>query len=446
MIRPLALFALAIPVIAVAQGPAAPALTPAQTALVAKATTIGATDVGTKPAPDGGIILGGKLDGNQFALAIPAAWNGQALVYAHGYSTPGTPVAVAADPIAEKTGGGIIALAYRDGLAAGHSAYAKDGLGVEAGVKATKRLRDFVAALGAKRVFVAGDSMGGGIVVTLLETYPGAFVGGLARCGVVDSWKTLLGQLYDMRAAYNFLTAGTPYALPGEQDVRKSAIASVPPAGFAGDPRLYVWAQLNKVASPVLALYAAAQKDPNGREARIVKQVAAIGGFDVDPGSLAFPLVTAALGADDIAATAGGVPYGNIGRVYAGPTLTAEEAAALNKGIQRVAADPVAIRYLDRWHQASGRLSAPLVTMHNTIDSLVPFAQEGALKQTVARAGRTARLAEYPVPPMRAPLPVGDKPEAYTHCGFTPAQTQASWTALKDWVATGRKPAADAVK
>ncbi|PZQ62974.1 MAG: hypothetical protein DI544_01965 [Sphingomonas taxi] len=420
----------------------------AQTAdivLTEKAKRIGATEVTTAPAPDGGVTLGGKLSGDQFAVAIPRGWKGEALVYAHGYSTPGTPVAVAADPVAEKTGGGLIALAYQDGVAAGHSAYGKDGLGVEAGTRSTKRLRDFLVALGATRVYAAGDSMGGGIVVTLLETYPGAFAGGLARCGVVSSWKTLLGQLYDMRAAYNVLTAGTPYALPGTQDIRRSAISPVPPAGYAGDPKQYVWAQLARVATPVLALWAAAQKAPGGREARIVAQVAAIGGFSNDPGALAFPLVTAALGADDIVATAGGQPYGNTAKVYASPTLTPAEAAALNRNIQRITASPRALDYLTRWHEATGRISAPLVTMHNTIDSLVPYAQETGFKATVAKVGRNARLAEYPVAPLRAPLPFGGV-EAYTHCGFTPAQTRAAWTALHGWVSTGKRPAADAVE
>ena len=454
MLAALAVPTFATPVTARAQQPAildprpaapAPALTPAQIALVAKARALGATEVTTRPAPDGGITLDGKLEGDQFVVAFPEGWAGDALVYAHGYSTPGTPIAVSADPVGDKVGGGLIALAYKDGVAAGHSAYDKDGLGVETGTLNTKRLRDFLVKMGAHGVYAAGDSMGGGIVVTLLETYPGAFVGGLARCGVVDSWSTLLGQLYDMRAAYNYLTRDTPYAIPGNQDIRRSAISSVPPAGFDGDPKAYGWAQLTKVVTPILALYSAAEKDSRGKEARIVAQVAAIGGFEVDPGSLAFPLLTAALGADDMAATTGGQPYGNIGKVYASPTMTPTEAAALNNGIQRIAASPAALAYLTRWHEATGRITDPLVTMHNRIDSLVPYAQETALKETVAKAGHSANLAEYPVAPLRAPLPVGGA-QAYTHCGFTPDQTKAAWEALRGWVATGKRPAADAVK
>ncbi|RXD06640.1 DUF541 domain-containing protein [Sphingomonas sp. UV9] len=164
-----------------------------------------------------------------------------------------------------------------------------------------------------------------------------------------------------------------------------------------------------------------------------------------DQASYDITVTGAALGASAMAATTGGQPYGNIGKIYADPTMTAAEGKALNDGIQRVAESPAALAYLTRWHEATGRIADPLVTMHNRIDSLVPYAQETALKATVARIGRSANLAEYPVAPLRAPLPVGGV-EACTHCGFTPDQTKAAWQALRGWVATGRRPAADAVK
>ncbi len=416
------------------------------TAVVARARTLGATDVTAKPAPNGGTTLNGKLDGAQFALAIPAGWRGDGLLYAHGYSTPGTPVAVATEPVEKGPGGGLLGDAYGDGFAVGHSAYDKAGLGVETGVKRTAALRDFLVKLGGKRIYVMGDSMGGGIVVTLLELYPKAFAGGFARCGVADSWRTLLGQIIDMRLAYNFLTRGTPYALPGEQDVRRNALVPEPPAGTPdAQAQALVFGQLFKVASQPIALWTAAQKNPDGREARIVRQVVAIGGFDDDAASLAFPLVTASLGAEDMAATAGGWVYDNIRKRYAAPGMTAEETVALNAGIQRVRADRKALAYLTRWHEATGRIRVPLITMHNRIDSLVPYAQQTAFERKAEKAGRSRWLAAYAVPATRAPLPIGGV-EGYTHCGFDKTQNRAAWTALRTWVEKGERPARDAVK
>ncbi len=411
-----------------------------QQTLAAQATRLGAVDVTATPRADGGVTINGRLDGNQFALAFPKGWSGDGLLYAHGYSTPGTPVAISPDPVDKGPGTGALGEAYRQGYAVGHSAYAKAGLGVEAGTKATARLRDLLAQMGGKRIYAMGDSMGGGIVVTLLERYPTAFAGGFARCGVVASWQELLGRLIDMRLAYTVLTRGTPYALPGNADVRRDAVSPLPPAGTPdAAAQAYVFGQIAKVGMPPLALWTAAQKDPNGREARIVRAVTEIGGFDYDAASLAYPLVTAALGAEDMAATAGGWFHGNVGKTYRASSLSAEENAALNRDIQRVTASPRALAYLREWRTATGRIGAPLVTIHNRIDSLVPYAQEAMLAAAVAKAGRTAKLTQFTVPATRAPLPVGGI-EGYTHCGFDKTQTLAAWNALRGWVEQGRKP------
>ena len=82
-----------MPLSATATSEQTAALTVVQADLVARANRLGATDIRTQPAPQGGFILGGKLDGDQFAVAFPANWNGNALLFAHGYSTPGSPIA-----------------------------------------------------------------------------------------------------------------------------------------------------------------------------------------------------------------------------------------------------------------------------------------------------------------------------------------------------------------
>lgn len=423
---------------------AAPAA--AATDWASRATALGATGVTVRPAPDGGIYLGGKLEGAQFALGIPAGWQGDGLLYAHGYSTPGMPVEVAEDPAEKGPGTGLLGDAYRQGFAVGHSAYDKAGLGVETGVRNTVRLRDFLAKLGGKRVYVLGDSMGGGIVVALLEKYPHAFAGGFARCGVIDSWRTLLAQITDQRLAYNYFTHGTPYALPGPQDATRNAISSLPPTGMPNSQAQgHVFQKMLDVAATPLALWNAAAKSPGGAEAKIVRNVTAIGGFDYDAASLAFPLVTTALGAEDMTATAGGWVYDNRRKRYDAPGLSRDEVKALNGGIQRVQADRRALAYLDRWYEATGWIGVPLIVMHNRTDSLVPYAQQRAYVRKVERAGRARWLAAYTVPATRAPLPVGGV-EGYTHCGFSKQQNRAAWAALRSWVEHGERPALDLIR
>lgn len=422
------------------------ALTAVQADLVARANRLGATDIRTQPAPQGGFILGGKLDGDQFAVAFPANWNGNALLFAHGYSTPGSPIAVSEDPIGKGTGaGGMLSAAYEDGLAAGHSAYDKAGMGVQTATENTLRLRNLLTKLGTKRTYISGASMGGNIVLSLIEQYPRAFAGGLAVCGVTNGWESLFGQLIDMRITYNYLTRGTPYALPGEQDATRNALPTSPPAGDATNAEAYRWGQVSKIALPVLSLFKAAAANPAGPEARIARQVAAVGGFEAEPSSVAFPLVTGTLGADDLAETFGGQIFDNSNKTYVLPEMTAAEQAVFNAGVQRIRADRAAVTNARRWHQATGRFRVPLVTMHNRIDSLVPYSQAVALGGIVRKARNERRLVQFEVPATKAPLPVGGV-EGYTHCGFSTEQGATAWRALYNWAETGKRPAPDAVK
>lgn len=410
---------------------------PEQAALLQRARALGVTDSTSRSAPGGGMILGGKLEGRQFAVAIPAGWKGDALVFAHGYTLPGTPVDVAEDPLSAGAGGsGIMRFAYQDGLAAGLSAYDKAGMGVKTGATNTLRLRNFLASLGAKKIYVSGSSMGGNIVMALIEQQPRAFAGALAQCGVTDGWEREIGQLTDLRLAYNQLTAGTPYALPGVQDATRSALPIVAAPGQ--DQDAFMRAQVMTLVAPVVALFMAAEKAPDGPEARIIRQTASIGGFEPDKAAFFYPLVTLGFGADDMRATFGGQIYGNRDKVYRSNEMTPAELEAFNRKVQRFGADPEAVAEARRWRQATGRFQTPLVTIHNRIDSLVPYAQAEGLSRIVAAAGNTAKLLQMAVPAVQSPLPLGGK--GYDHCGFTADQIQTGWRALRQWTETGERP------
>ncbi len=323
------------------------------------ATASGATAVTASPRSDGGVILGGALDGRQFAIAIPKAWNHQSLLFAHGYSMPDSSVAVSTDPIDKDPALGLLKIAYGQGFAVGHSAYDKAGIGVESGAKATLRLEGLMESLGSTRGYVSGGSMGGSIVVTLIEQHPKAFAGALSACGVTDGWEAEIGAVIEMRAAYNYFTRGTPYALPGEQDLARSALPTLPPAGSTTSGDAFRTQQLLKVAVPIIRLFADAKRDPAGPAALIIRKVSSMTAFDPDPAAFVFPLVTAALGMDDMRATFGGNVYGNRGKVYSSALLGPEETAALNRDIQRIAADPAAVRYADAVASLDGELPDP---------------------------------------------------------------------------------------
>lgn len=426
------------------QVPSAFQPTAAQIALQSKARAAGATDLSATAAPGGGMILNGTLEGRRFVLTIPSNWTGETVLFGQGYALPGTPPTVPADPLAKDPGGGLFNHLYVQGIASGIAAVDKNGIATETATRNTMRLRALAAKLGAKRFYAVGGSMGGNIVLSLIENHPRAFSGAVAMCGVTQGWLAMFRQLADMRGAYDVLTAGTPYALPGGKDLARSALPIVPPPGDPTPGDAFREAQKMKLLSPILTLFLAAKANPQGPEARIIRQVAAIGGFAPDPAALGAPISSAALGMDDIHATMGGLPIGNRGVVYAPPEMDAAQAADFNRKMPRYDADARAVAYARRWHEATGRFRIPLVTVHQTIDSLVPFAQSEGLGRITAAAGNGARLAQYAVPPTTIPLPGGLT--GYTHCGFTPAQNIAAFDAMHNWVRTGRKPAADAVR
>ena len=426
------------------QSPTAFQPTAAQAVLQSKARAAGATGLAATAAPGGGMILNGTVEGRRFVLTLPPNWTGETVLFGQGYALPGTPPTVPADPLAKDPGGGLFHHLYAQGIASGIAAVDKNGIATETATRNTMRLRALAVKLGAKRFYAVGGSMGGNIVLSLIENHPRAFSGALAMCGVTQGWLAMVRQLADMRGAYDVLTEGTPYALPGGKNLTRSALPIVPPADGTTSGDAFREAQKTKLLSPILALFLAAEANPQGPEARIIRQVAAVGGFAPDPAALGAPISSAALGMDDIKATMGGLPIGNRDTVYAPPEMNAAEAAAFNRKMQRYDADPRAVAYAQRWHEATGRFRIPLVTVHQTIDSLVPYAQSEGLGRITAAAGNGTRLAQYAVPPTKIALPGGLS--GYTHCGFTPAQNIAAFDAMRTWVRTGRKPGPDAVR
>ncbi|MBX3595829.1 alpha/beta hydrolase [Sphingomonas sp.] len=412
--------------------------------LLAGLAAAAATDLVASPAPDGGTIVNGKLEGRAFVIAMPANWTGETVLFGQGYATPGSVPTVPSDPIAKDPGGGTLKHIYGKGLALGIAAFDKSGVATKSGAINTLRLRDVFAKLGAGRQYVVGGSMGGSIVMSLIELYPDKFDGAVSMCGITEGWLPLIGQMADLRAAWNVLTVDTPYALPGELDVRRSGLPVVPPEGDKTPGDAFREAQKLKVLTPVFALFLAAKANPQGKEAQLVRQLAAISGFAPDPAAIGAPLYSAVLGMDDIRATMGGMPVSNRGKDYVVPGMSPAENKAFNAAIQRFDADQAAVAYATKWHQSTGTFKVPLVTVHQTEDALVPYSQTVGLGRVTAKAGNSERLAQYAVPPTRFDLPGGLT--GYSHCGFTPKQNIDAFEAMHSWVTTGVRPGPSVVQ
>ena len=124
----------------------------------------------------------------------------------------------------------------------------------------------------------------------------------------------------------------------------------------------------------------------------------------------------------------------NEGHVYAIDADLGFTAAALNSGVRRFPADRSvrnASAYPDKV-PTTGRISVPLLTLHNTGDLFVPISKEQSYRPKVEAAGNGDLLVQRII-------------RAGGHCKFTDQEVTRAWNDLVAWVTTGAKPAGDDV-
>jgi len=326
-------------------------------------------------------------EGQLVLTCVPDNWNGQLVVYAHGYVPVQMPLALPADELTMPDGQTIPEILLSSGFAFATSSYHKNGYAVE---QAGEDLNDlveyfkaFVAPSPVQHVFITGASEGGLIATMLLERYPQIYYGGLALCGPVGGAPYQIKYLGDFRVVFDYF------------------FPEVFPFGMADVPE---YAYLDWQDFYVPAIISAIESDPAATEQLFNVTRAAIDPRDPDS------YVTTALsvlfysiwGTNDMIDVAGGQPYGNSFTWYRGSAND----FALNAAVERVTADPAARTYLNLFYQTTGKLQRQLVTLHTTQDGLVPFRHELKYLTLALFAGRIRYLTVLPVP-------------RYGHCNFT---------------------------
>lgn len=382
------------------------------------------------PRPD---IEGRTGPASLYGIWLPESWNGDLVLYAHGFRNPNCPLAV---PMTTTCDAGAIAgvppsdsgtppgaeriarWALGSGFAVAASSYDATALALADGARRTLQLRQlFASHVGQpRRVYLVGHSMGGAIAVKLAEQHPRLFDGALAACGMIDGSPTQFEYVIDGRALLDVLTARR-MGLPGS--VREM------PAGltFYGDvlpllvryfmtevdagQRVMAWAAMDQVAYPA----------PPGPELVL---------------GLTEFLYFQSLGQPGLLEAAHGLPASNRETVYSGPPLvtglTGLTLEDINAAAERVDGDPQALAYADRWYDATGELSFPVLTLHTLRDAAVPMRHETRYAAKVERAGRSALLVQR-------------TSDRAGHCNFEPFEEIAAFQDLVRWVETGVRPA-----
>jgi len=336
----------------------------------------------------GPCVQGFLPHGAMSLICVPSlGWNGDLVVYAHGYVNPGQPLDFYNLDLPDGTN--IPGLIQSLGYAFATTSYRQNGLAVPEGVDDVLELvAEFPAVAGRDptHTWLTGVSEGGLVTVLAAERAPETFTGAYATCGPIGNFRSEVNYLGDFRVLFDYFFPGV---LPGSPiDIPESLIAQ--------------WDSYVPVLTALLASHPATTlkllktaKAPYDRNdpATAVKTAIDILTYNV-------------LRTNDAVAKLGGNPFDNRRRWYWG----SGEDLRLNLLVQRFRADPEALAAMQAY-TTSGDLRIPLVTLHTTGDPLVPFGHELIY---LAKVRPSERGQFWPFPVFR-----------YGHCNFTTTEVLA---------------------
>lgn len=378
-------------------------------------------------------ITGSFPDGATYVIDYPAIWNGNLILYSHGYIAPGNP-----NPAYDYGDGDTAYFLFNQGYAFAGSSYATTGWAVH------EAFRDQIATLDTfqnlfgtpKQTIAWGHSMGGLISAALVQQYPTRFNGALPMCGVVAGGVGFWNEALDAEVAFNALLAGSTLQVVNITNPLQNYDNAITFLGAAqstpqGQARIALVAALADIPGWVDP----SQPEPSSTDyvTQEANQYLWLAYTD-----LVFPFYLRA----ELEGRAGGNPSFNTGVNYsqqlkhsrdyaevqalytaAGLSLTAD-LATLNK-TARITADPGALTYLTDNIIFNGQITVPVLTVHTTGDGLVPVEDEKGYATVVHEAGDSNLLRETFV-------------HRAGHCEFTPAETITAFQNLELRITSGK--------
>jgi pimeloyl-ACP methyl ester carboxylesterase len=324
----------------------------------------------------------------RICMPPPEQYNGNLVIWAHGFQDAGTPVEIPEDQLCVGTFC-LPELINGLGFAFATNSYSKTGLAVLQGKDDILDLVNVFAAVKGQpqKVYLVGASEGGIITALALEQRPDVFSAGVAACGPVGNFVYQINYFGDARATFEYFFPGL---IPGDPFDPPQALVDVWHDYYA------------LVVKPALL-------DPANRHR--LDQWVAVARLPFDAADY---LATAEQSAQDVlrysvvnlkdaAQTLGGFPFGNTTRWYTG----SDNDLLLNLAVRRAAADPAALAEMNTAYRTTGLLERPLITMHTTKDQQVPYPHEQIYQlKTLASGSLLTRHLNLRI-------------DRYEHCNFT---------------------------
>ncbi|HZD00922.1 MAG TPA: phthalyl amidase [Actinomycetes bacterium] len=370
----------------------------------------------------------GIADGSAFRVEVPKRWNGELVLFAHGFRGNGTTVWVDSPTLR--------AFHVKLGFAWAASSYQTNGYDVGQGVTDTHALIGLFRSVAGRTptaLYMTGLSMGGHITAVEIEHYRGTFAGAMPYCGVLGD-TALFDHFLDANVTAAALTgtpiqfpptlaAGQAYAPVYDQQV----LAELPQLGSGFNSPDVRLTDLGR------AWEAAVEQRSGGTRPGFDSAFAFWNSFGFPPLTnvpFLFGLYPG-LSGGTIGIASGNVTS-NLGTVYqldGKRSLTPAE-RKLNEDVLRVAATANPTTDLTGIPAVLGDPRIPVLSLHDVGDLFVPFSMEQRYAQR-ARQHHQSRLF------------VSRAIRGNAHCGFTQAELQQGFTDLVHWVRTGHRPDGD---
>jgi pimeloyl-ACP methyl ester carboxylesterase len=345
-------------------------------------------------------VTQGVFEHAAFDLEVPANWNGQLVMWAHGYRGQVTVLTV------DRPAFGLRQTFVDEGYAWAASSYYDNGYDVRAGVLSEHDLAQHVASLLHRypnRIYIVGESLGGHVIGRSLEQYPYFYSGALPMCGVLGD-----DRLFDFFTDYNLVA----------QDL--AGLPAYPP------PADYLTADVPLIEARLGLVGLQPGQDPTNALGKQLQAITVQQTGGPRPGANAsFSLwkdFLFSLWTPDN----GGTLAQNPGRVAQNlfTYYTPNSPVNVNATVQRVLPTDIRSRLTLQLIQVPrivGKPRVPVLSLHGLGDMFVPFSMEEDYAREVALHGESDLLVQRAI-------------RSANHCEYAPNEVGAAWSDLQKWV------------
>jgi len=368
--------------------------------------------------------LWGIHKGAGYRIEVPENWNGDLVMYVHGYAGTGLELIVQ-EPMFMRS------WLINNGYAWAASSYSRNDYDVATGAIDTHALTvRFNGIVGRpNHTYIVGHSMGGQIAAVMVEQWPNTYDGAMPCCGVMGDY-----EIWDFRLDFNAVAqalAGVNVDFPVPEDYLTIDVPVIK-QNLELFPNTFPFAlnQQGQYLKEVTKIRSGGER-PTFDLAWIFYN---IGLFPyIAPDSLFSQIQM--LG-DGTAPRSPGIVFDNMDTIYqfdTDPALTPAE-QELNKSVLRVARDPQSANPngLSNIPVVNGNITIPVLTLHTLGDLQVPFSMQQIYARRVAENGASHLLVQ------RAIRDIG-------HCWILEDELIAGFMDLVNWVENGVEPAGDDV-